>query len=40
VSTAAVLVTGYDSPTVRIQEIADAAAQQLRLRMQWANGEP
>ncbi len=40
VSTAAVLVTGYDRPTVRIQEIADATAQQLRLRMQWANGEP
>ena len=40
VSTVAVRVTGYDHPTVRIQEIADAAVQQLRLRTQWANSEP
>ena len=39
VSRVAVLVTGYDHPTVRIQEIADATAEQLRLRAQWADGE-
>ncbi len=40
VSTVAVLVTGYDRPTVRIQEIADATPEQLRLRARWADGEP
>jgi predicted metalloprotease with PDZ domain len=40
VSTAAVVVTGYDRPIVRIQESADATLVQLRLRTQWANGEP
>jgi predicted metalloprotease with PDZ domain len=40
VSTVAVVVTGYDRPSVRLQEIADATPEQLRLRTQWANGEP
>jgi predicted metalloprotease with PDZ domain len=30
-----VLITGYDRPTVRIVEIADATAAQLRLRARW-----
>jgi predicted metalloprotease with PDZ domain len=40
VSTVTVLITGYERPTVRIEEIADATAEQLRLRAQWADGEP
>ena len=40
VLTVAVLVNGYDRPAVRIEEIADATAEQLRLRAQWADGEP
>ncbi|HEX8174928.1 MAG TPA: PDZ domain-containing protein [Pyrinomonadaceae bacterium] len=40
VSTVTVVVTGYDQPTVRLQEIADATPEQLRLRTRWANGEP
>ena len=39
-STVAVLVTGYDRPTVQIREIADATPEQLRLRARWADGEP
>jgi predicted metalloprotease with PDZ domain len=40
VSTVSVLITGYDRPTVRIQEIADATSEQLRLRARWAVGQP
>ena len=35
VSRLAVLVNGYDRPTVRIVELADATAEQRRLRTQW-----
>ena len=37
---ATVLVNGYDRPTVRLQEIENATAEQLRLRARWADGEP
>jgi predicted metalloprotease with PDZ domain len=40
VLTAAVLITGYDRPTVRVEEIADATAEQLRLRTRWADNGP
>ena len=30
-----VSINGYDRPTVRIVEIADATSEQLRLRAQW-----
>jgi len=40
VSTATVLITGYDRPTVRLREIEDATAEQLRLRARWAEGGP
>jgi predicted metalloprotease with PDZ domain len=40
VLTAAVLVTGYDRPTVRVEGIADATAGQLRLRARWADNGP
>ena len=40
VSTATVLITGYDRPTVRLREIEDATAEQLRLRARWADGGP
>ncbi len=33
-------IVGYDRPTVRIVEIADATAEQVRLRMQWLTGAP
>jgi predicted metalloprotease with PDZ domain len=36
----AVLVTGYDRPTVRIDEIADATSEQRRLRAQWLTAAP
>jgi predicted metalloprotease with PDZ domain len=35
VSQLAVLVSGYDRPTVRIDEIANATPEQRRLRAQW-----
>ena len=35
VSRVAVIVTGYNSPTVRIIEIADATSDQNGLRAQW-----
>ena len=35
-----VLVTGYDRPTVRIDEIADATSEQLRLQKQWLMAAP
>src|SRR6266478_1958093 len=31
-------IVSYDRPTVRIVEIADATAEQVRLRMQWLTG--
>lgn len=40
VSPVAVLVTGYDRPTVRIDEIADATSEQRRLRAQWLTAVP
>jgi predicted metalloprotease with PDZ domain len=40
VSRVAVLVTGYDRPTVRIDEIADATSEQQRLRAQWLTAAP
>ena len=38
VSNVAVVVTGYDRPTVKIVEIANATPTQRRLRMQWVTG--
>lgn len=35
-----VLVTGYDRPTVRVDEIADATPQQRRLRARWLTAAP
>jgi len=40
VSRVAVLITGYDRPTVRIEELADATSEQLRLREQWLTAAP
>ena len=40
VSTVAVLVTGYDRPTVRIEEIADATSDQRKLQAQWLMSAP
>jgi predicted metalloprotease with PDZ domain len=40
VSHVAVLVTGYDRPTVRIDEIAGATPEQTRLRAQWLTAAP
>lgn len=40
VSPVAVLVNGYDRPTVRIEEIADATSEQRRLRAQWLTAAP
>ena len=40
VSRLQVLVTGYDRPTVRIDEIADATSAQRRLRAQWLTAAP
>ena len=40
VSRLAVVVTGYDRPTVRIDEIADATSEQQRLRAQWLTAAP
>ena len=38
VSNVAVVVTGYDRPTVKIVEIANATPTQRRLRRQWVTG--
>jgi hypothetical protein len=35
VSQVPVAINGYDRPTVRIVEIADATSEQQRLRAQW-----
>lgn len=40
VSTVAVPVTGYDRPSVRLDEIADATSEQRRLRAQWLTAAP
>jgi predicted metalloprotease with PDZ domain len=40
VSKVAVLVNGYDRPTVRVEEIADATSEQQRLRAQWLAAVP
>jgi predicted metalloprotease with PDZ domain len=40
VSRLAVVVTGYDRPTVRVDEIADATSEQQRLRAQWLTAAP
>ena len=38
VSKVAVVITGYNRPTVKIDEIADATAEQKRLGAQWKSG--
>jgi predicted metalloprotease with PDZ domain len=40
VSQMSVLINGYDRPTVRIVETADATPEQLRLRTQWLTAAP
>lgn len=40
VSRLAVLIDGYDHPTVRIEELADATSEQRRLRAQWLAASP
>ena len=40
VSQVEIPVIGYDRPTVRLDEIADATPQQLRLRAQWLTAAP
>jgi len=40
VSRSAVLVNGYDRPTVRIDEIADATPEQRKLQTQWLTAGP
>jgi predicted metalloprotease with PDZ domain len=40
VSRLAVLVNGYDRPTVRIDEVANATPEQRRLRAQWLTAAP
>ena len=35
----AITITGYDRPTVKIDEIADASPEQRRLREQWLKAE-
>lgn len=37
--TISVAVSGYDRPTVRLEEIPDARPEQIRLRTQWLNAE-
>jgi predicted metalloprotease with PDZ domain len=39
-SQVSVAITGYDRPTVRILEIANATSEQLRLRAQWLTAAP
>ncbi len=39
-SRVSVPIVGYDRPTVRIIEIADATGEQVRLRLQWLTGAP
>ena len=39
VSSVPVVITGYDRPTVRIDEIANATAAQRRLRTQWVTAQ-
>src|SRR5258706_4355350 len=39
-SQVSVAIAGYDRPTVRIVEIANAATEQLRLRAQWLTSAP
>jgi predicted metalloprotease with PDZ domain len=39
-SAVSALVTVYNSPTVRIEEIADATSEQRRLRVQWLTAAP
>jgi serine protease Do len=39
-SQVSVAIAGYDRPTVRIVEIADATPEQLRLRAQWLTAAP
>ena len=34
-----VAISGYDRPTVKIDEIGDASPEQRKLREQWLNGE-
>ncbi len=40
VSRVKVLVNGYDRPTVKIDEIADATSEQRRLRARWLTAAP
>jgi predicted metalloprotease with PDZ domain len=40
VSQVSVAINGYDRPTVRIVEIADATSEQQRLRAQWLTAAP
>jgi predicted metalloprotease with PDZ domain len=40
VSQMSVFINGYDRPTVRIVETADATPEQLRLRTQWLTAAP
>lgn len=39
-SQVSVAIAGYDRPTVRVVEIADATPEQLRLRAQWLTAAP
>jgi S1-C subfamily serine protease len=39
-SQVSVAIAGYDRPTVRILEIANATSEQLRLRAQWLTAAP
>lgn len=39
-SLVSVAITGYDRPTVRILEIANASPEQVRLRAQWLTAAP
>lgn len=34
-SKVSLVITGYDRPTVKIEEIADASSEQRKLRAQW-----
>jgi predicted metalloprotease with PDZ domain len=40
ISNVPVAVSGYDRPTVRIEEISNATPAQRRLRMQWVAAQP
>ncbi|HSE33796.1 MAG TPA: PDZ domain-containing protein [Pyrinomonadaceae bacterium] len=40
ISNVPVVITGYDRPTVRVDEIANATAAQRRLRTQWVTAQP